>query len=234
MTRKDTTLSEPGTAEWRRAEASRLIEFGRAAALADGGFGWLGADGEIDVTQPRPLYINARMTYVFALAHLNGVAGADALAAAGIGALVTRYADGEHGGWFSSLDPAGNVIDTTKANYAHAHALLATSSAVAAGLPAADSALVAAAAAIDQHFWSDAEGCALESWNADFTELEPYRGANSNMHSVEAYLAAGDVTGDPVLARPGRRHRRPPDQRLRPGQRVADTRALRRELAAAA
>ena len=31
-----------------------------------------------------------------------------------------------------------------------------------------------------------------------FSELEPYRGANSNMHSVEAYLAAGDVTGDPV------------------------------------
>ena len=234
VTRKDTTMSEPGTAEWRRAEASRLIEFGRAAALPDGGFGWLDANGDIDVTQPRPLYINARMTYVFALAHLNGVDGADALAAAGIGALASRYADGENGGWFSSIDLSGNVIDTTKANYAHAHVLLASASAVAAGLPGADSALAAAAAAIDQHFWSDAEGCALESWNADFTELEPYRGANSNMHSVEAYLAAGDVTGDPGLARPGRRHRRPPDQRLRPGQRVADTRALRRELAAAA
>ena len=76
-----TTVSEPGTAPWRRAEASRLIEFGRAAALADGGFGWLGANGEIDVTQPRPLYVNARMTNVFALAHLDGVAGADSLAA---------------------------------------------------------------------------------------------------------------------------------------------------------
>jgi hypothetical protein len=48
-------VSKPGTAEWRRAEASRLIEFGRAAALPDGGFGWLGVNGEIDVTQPRPL-----------------------------------------------------------------------------------------------------------------------------------------------------------------------------------
>jgi mannose/cellobiose epimerase-like protein (N-acyl-D-glucosamine 2-epimerase family) len=191
-------VSEPGTAPWRRAEASRLIEFGRAAALPDGGFGWLDANGEIDVTQPRPLYINARMTYVFALAHLDGVAGADSLAASGIGALVSRYADDENGGWFASLDPAGNVNDFTKANYAHAHALLATSSAVAAGIPGADSALAAAAAAIDQHFWSDAEGRAVENWNADFTELEPYRGANSNMHSVEAYLAAGDVTGDAV------------------------------------
>ena len=191
-------MTEPGTAEWRRAEASRLIEFGRAAALPDGGFGWLGANGEIDVTQPRPLYINARMTYVFALAHLNGVAGADALAAFGLRVLVSRYADGEHGGWFASLDSAGRVSDTTKANYAHAHALLATSSAVAAGIPGADAALTAAEAAIDRHFWSDAEGCALENWNAAFTKLEPYRGANSNMHSVEAYLAAGDVTGHPV------------------------------------
>ena len=191
-------MSEPGTAPWRRAEASRLISFGRAAALPDGGFGWLDVNGGIDPAQPRPLYINARMTYVFALAHLDGVAGADALAAAGIGAIADRYADGANGGWFSSLDPAGNVLDTTKANYAHAHVLLAAASALAAGVPGAGPVLEAAAAVIGRHFWSDAEGLARESWNAGFTESEPYRGANSNMHSVEAYLAAGDVTGDPV------------------------------------
>jgi sulfoquinovose isomerase len=72
-------VSEPGTAQWRRAEASRLVTFARAAALPDGGFGWLGVNGEIDVTQPRPLYINSRMTYAFALAHLAGVAGAESM-----------------------------------------------------------------------------------------------------------------------------------------------------------
>ena len=184
---------QPGTGPWREAEASRLIEFGRAAALPDGGFGWLGTDGRIDPAQPRPLYINARMTYVFALAHLTGVADAGALAASGLGALASRYADREHGGWFASLDSAGNVLDTAKANYAHAHVLLAASSALAAGIPGADAALEAATAAVDRHFWSDAEGLALESWNAGFTEPEAYRGANSNMHSVEAYLAAGDL-----------------------------------------
>jgi sulfoquinovose isomerase len=191
-------VGEPGTAPWRRVEASRLIAFGRGAALPDGGFGWLGADGEVDETQPCPLYVNARMTYVFALAHLQGVAGAGSLAASGLGALVSRYADRANGGWFSSVALSGQVIDFTKTNYAHAHVLLAAASAAAAGIPGAEAALAAAAAAIEQHFWSDAEGCALESWNADFTELEPYRGANSNMHSVEAYLAAGDVTGNPV------------------------------------
>jgi len=191
-------MSEPGSAPWRRAEAGRLIEFGRAAALPRGGFGWLSARGDIDTAQPCPLYLNARMTYVFTLAHLEGVAGADALAASGLQALADRYADREHGGFFASIDLPGRVTDTTKANYAHAHTLLAAASATAAGLPGAEPALAAATAAIERHFWSDAEGAALESWDAAFTESEPYRGANSNMHSVEAYLTAADATGDRV------------------------------------
>ena len=191
-------MSEPGTAPWRHDQASRLIDFGRGAALPDGGFGWLGADGVVDQAQPCPLYINARMTHVFALAHLQGVTGAGALAASGLGAFARRYADRAGGGWFSSVDISGQVIEPVKANYAHAHVLLAASSATAAAIPGAEAVLESAASAIEEYFWSDAEGCAAESWNADFTESEPYRGANSNMHSVEAYLAAGDVTGNPV------------------------------------
>jgi sulfoquinovose isomerase len=191
-------VSEPGTAPWRRAEASRLLNFGRGAELPDGGFGWLGDDGAVDPAQPCPLYINARMTHVFALAHLQGVAGADALAASGLAAFTSRYADRANGGWVTETDRSGQVTDPAKANYAHAHVLLAGASATAAGIPGADAVLAAAAAAVERHFWSDAEGCAVESWNADFTVSEPYRGANSNMHSVEAYLAAADVTGDAV------------------------------------
>jgi sulfoquinovose isomerase len=190
--------AQPGTPQWREAEASRLLAFGRGAALPGDGFGWLGADGTLDQTQPCPLYINARMTHVFALAHLDGVTGADALAASGLAAFGSRYADPVNGGWFSEVDISGQVTDSGKANYAHAHVLLAASSATAAGIPGAEAVLAAAAAAIEQHFWSEADGCAVESWDAGFTESEPYRGANSNMHSVEAYLAAGDATGNRV------------------------------------
>src|ERR1700691_661365 len=112
---KPGTAPEPGTAPWRQVEDSRLIDFGRGAALPDGGFGWLGADGTVDETQPCPLYINARMTHVFALAHLQGVPGADALAASGLGAFTTRYADRANGGWFSSVSVSGQVLDSVKA-----------------------------------------------------------------------------------------------------------------------
>lgn len=191
-------MSQPGTPEWRRAEAARLIDFGRRAALPGGGFGWLGTRGDIDITQPRPLYANSRMIHVFTLAYLAGATGCEPLAVSGLQTLASRYVDRVNGGWFSSLDFSGRVTDSSKTNYAHAATLLAASSALAAGLPGADGAFAHTAATIEEHFWSDAEGCARESWNPDFTEPEPYRGANSNMHSVEAYLAAGDVTGDPV------------------------------------
>ena len=87
-----------------------------------------------------------------------------------------------------------------KTNYDHAHVLLATASAVAAGIPAADAAFLAAVAAIEQHFWSDAEGCARESWNADFTERarpgEELRGQAREDAIIEAARALNDLDID--------------------------------------
>jgi mannose/cellobiose epimerase-like protein (N-acyl-D-glucosamine 2-epimerase family) len=190
-------MAAPGTPQWRTAEAARLLAFGRGSALPDGGFGWLDERGRLDPEQPRPLFLTARMTYCYALAHL---AGGDEqslrLVLGGLASISSEYADREHGGWYASLDPAGAVSDTTKANYAHAHVLLASATAAAAAIPTATDVLEQAVAVVEKRFWSDAEGCAVETWDAAFRNLEPYRGANSNMHSVEAYLVAGDVTGD--------------------------------------
>lgn len=189
----------PGSPVWRREQAARLLEFGRGSELPDDGFGWLGEQGRVDPSRPRPLYIAARMTYAYALAYLDsGDAEARRLAGAGVESLLTRYADADHGGWYAELGPDGGVSDSTKANYAHAHVLLAAATASAACLPGADDLLNDATRAVESHFWSEAEQAAVENWDATFAHLEAYRGANSNMHSVEAYLAAGDVTGDPV------------------------------------
>ena len=48
----------------------------------------------------------------------------------------------------------------------------------------------------DKRFWNEEEGLSCDTWNTEFTELDSYRGLNANMHSVEAFLAAADVTGD--------------------------------------
>lgn len=192
-------MTRPGNEDWRREQAARLLAFGRGSARPGGGFGWLAADGSLDTGRPRPLYITARMTYSYALAALaTGDPSALELAASGVQSLLSEYADPQHGGWYTSLDGEGAVSDDTKANYAHAHVLLASATALTAGVEAAADVLESTAATIGRYFWSDDEGAAVESWDRGFSVCEPYRGANSNMHSLEAYLVAGDVTGDPV------------------------------------
>jgi mannose/cellobiose epimerase-like protein (N-acyl-D-glucosamine 2-epimerase family) len=170
-------------------EAGRLLAFARGARVDDG-FGWLDADGVPDASRPPQLWITARMTHVFALGDLLGVPWCGPLADHGLRALRGRFADAEHGGWFSALP------GERKEAYSHSFVLLAAASGVLAGRPEAAELLDAAADVILARFWSDAEGACLESWDRAWTTPEPYRGANANMHLVEAFLAAGDATGD--------------------------------------
>jgi mannose/cellobiose epimerase-like protein (N-acyl-D-glucosamine 2-epimerase family) len=171
-------------------ETDRLLAFARGARV-DAGFGWMDGDGAPLADRPPQLWITGRMTHVFALGTLLGRQDCAALADHGVRALAERFADPEHGGWFSEL-PGGR-----KEAYAHAFVLLAASSATIAGRPGAAALLHEAIAVIERRFWSEPEGACLESWDREWTEPEGYRGANANMHMVEAFLAAGDATGDP-------------------------------------
>jgi mannose/cellobiose epimerase-like protein (N-acyl-D-glucosamine 2-epimerase family) len=172
-----------------------LATFAEGSVLASGGFGWLDQRGRPDPAQPQHTWITARMTYVFALAHLRGEPGAGALVDHGLAALAGGLRDGVHGGWHASAGAAG---DPTKSAYQHAFVVLATAAATLAGRPGAADLLADALAIVEKRFWDDASGRGRESFSADWSESEPYRGANSSMHMVEAFLAAGDATGEPA------------------------------------
>ncbi len=179
-------------------EAHRLLRFAAGAVDPRGGFGWLTDDGGLDRAQPLHLWVNARMTHVFGLAHLLGVDGADVLVDRGLTALTGLLHDDAHGGWWSQVDAAGHPQVDTKSAYDHAFVLLAASTAVQAGRPGAAQLLAAAVQVVERHFWDDAAGACVDTWDAAWSRLEPYRGANANMHAVEAFLAAADATGDQV------------------------------------
>ena len=70
---------------------------------------------------------------------------------------------------------------------------LAASSAAVAGRGGSAELLGDAVAILEGHFWSGQEGALLESFARDWSDCEAYRGANSNMHGVEAFLALADV-----------------------------------------
>jgi sulfoquinovose isomerase len=199
----DPAPAVPGDPVYRAAQRADLLRFA-AGARHPLGFGWLDAAGRLDPTRPVELWITCRMTHVAALGVLAGEAPApggpdrEALAdlvAHGVQALRTSLHDGENGGWFAAVGDGGPVT-TTKQAYGHAFVVLAASSAAAAGAEGAADLLTEALAVQDRHFWDDDGGLVVEEWDAAWTTLDPYRGVNANMHTVEAYLAAGDVTGD--------------------------------------
>src|SRR3954467_7613860 len=100
------------------AERERLLAFARRARHPDGGFAWLRSDGTPDLSRPRELWINTRMTHVFAQA------GNRELTDHGLTALKTIFRDAEHGGWFSQAGTPGD-----KLAYEHVFVVLAAASA---------------------------------------------------------------------------------------------------------
>ncbi|MGJ9422488.1 AGE family epimerase/isomerase [Aeromicrobium sp. CF3.5] len=192
----------PGSPEWRHDRRRQLIDLA-ARSRRDVGFGWLDDSGRDDTTHGLDLWINARMTYVFSIAALLDIPGSADLAAHGIAALRTALHDDEHGGWFDALAPDGSAPDLdgsggAKRCYGHAFVLLAGASAASADITGAAELFEEAQQVHATHFWDDEAGRCVEELSRDWSSVDDYRGANSNMHTVEAYLFTADVTGDPV------------------------------------
>jgi mannose/cellobiose epimerase-like protein (N-acyl-D-glucosamine 2-epimerase family) len=181
-------------------DLDRLLTSAARSRLPGGGFGYLGSDGAVLPDRPQETWIVARMTHVFSLAHLLGRPGAEELAASGVAALrAGPLHDGADGGWRAAED------DGTKSAYVHAFAVLAGATATTAGVDGGRALLEEALDVWDRRFWDDDAGLAVEEWTADWSQLSDYRGANANMHGVEATLAAADALGGADAVRLRRR-----------------------------
>jgi mannose/cellobiose epimerase-like protein (N-acyl-D-glucosamine 2-epimerase family) len=173
-------------------EAARLVAFAKNAADPRGGFGWLDDAGRLVPDRPPETWVTSRMTHVFALAALHGDSSAHDYVHHGVTALTSVLRDPQHGGWHSTAGPESRL----KEAYAHAFVVLAAASAVGAGHPDGRALLDDALAVVQERFWDDAQGLVADVWDAGWTTMDAYRGVNANMHTVEAFLAAADVTGD--------------------------------------
>lgn len=187
-------LHAPAHLRWLESECDALLRFGRAARTPRG-FGYLDAGGVVTDLYSSELWITCRMTHSFALGTLLGRPGCAPLVDHGIRALAATFADGEHGGWYTAVDGTGPVVDRKEA-YPHAFVLLATASATAAGRPGAVELFEHAQQVSSDYFWREDEGMVVEGYDRAFERSEDYRGVNANMHTVEAYLATADVSGE--------------------------------------
>jgi sulfoquinovose isomerase len=178
---------------WLAAECDRLLDFAEASRDPAGGFRWLDLDGRPDSSRPVEAWITCRMTHVFALAHLLGRPGGMDLVEHGVAALDGVLRDTEYGGWYAAVGPNA---DADKKAYDHAFVTLAAASATAVDAPKAAGLLEEALEVVDRRFWREDDGLVVDVYDRTWSELEPYRGVNANMHMTEAFLAAYATLGD--------------------------------------
>ncbi|WP_046469009.1 AGE family epimerase/isomerase [Allosalinactinospora lopnorensis] len=188
-------IDRPAHKAWLHSEAQRLLSFGAAAERPEAGFGWLDNNGLLEAVHGTPTWVTCRMTHVFALAHMMGVPRAGTLADHGVRALLGPLRDTEYGGWYGGINPEDRPTQTAKSAYEHAFVLLAAASAAAADRPGGRELLDLAIAVIEERFYDEKLGRCHESWDRAWTESEEYRGINSHMHLVEAFMATAEVTG---------------------------------------
>ncbi|MBV7412337.1 AGE family epimerase/isomerase [Dermabacteraceae bacterium TAE3-ERU27] len=188
-------LDNPQHRHWLRSQADSLLAFAAASPHPAGGFSWLGADGAPDLSRPVELWITCRMIHCFSLGHMLGNPAYGRLADHGLRSLNEVFRDREYGGFYASVQD-GLPRDTSKQAYAHAFVVLAAASATAAGRAGAADLLTEALSLLDERFFDPENGMSVDSYDRAFSDCEPYRGINANMHTVEALLSAADVTGE--------------------------------------
>ncbi len=191
ITANTSWLDLPTHRAWLSSGFARLLAFSLRSIRPEGGFHWLDADGAPMPGRTPQLFLTARMTHVAATGVRLGVPGAGELLDHGMASLLGLHADPAHGGWLS--EPGR---ETRKSTYDHVHVGLAAASAVSAGHDDAARLLEQVVDVVDGHLWDPQALMLRESFAPDWSDDEDYRGANANMHGVEAFLAMGDATGD--------------------------------------
>ena len=198
MTQSKYQLDSEENRQFLKKMREDLLKFGIRFPSPTGASYYLGDDGTPWTERPRETWITCRMAHVYSMGSLLGYEGCRELAQAAIHGIRTQLQDKENGGWYAGVTCDGDILPD-KQCYAHAFVILAASSASLAGIDGADALLSEALEIYDRYFWDENEGLAVDTWDTRFSTLDDYRGLNANMHSVEAFLAAADVSHDQHL-----------------------------------
>ncbi|MDG2515693.1 sugar isomerase [Sphingobium yanoikuyae] len=189
----DSWLRSPLHHQWLETQGQKLLDFSKESRV-DAGFAPLDDRGFLSDDAHADTIVTARMTHAYALGAVQGLPGCAPLVEHGIAALLGPLRDERHGGWLPMEGDTGG----RKLAYVHAFVGLAASSAIVAEAKGADTLMAHVLPVLEDRFWSDEEGAMRESFAADWSDEEDYRGANSNMHSTEMAMALADVLDAPV------------------------------------
>lgn len=158
-------------------------------------------DGTVYDAATRHLVSSTRFVFNYAQAarHVGDPAFSAALRH-GVAFLRDAHRNPASGGYAWELrwrDGRATTTDATNHCYGLAFVLLAYAHAFGAGMPEARAFIDETFTLMEARFWDDRHGLYADQASADWSQLDPYRGQNANMHCCEALLAAFEATGAP-------------------------------------
>ncbi len=186
------------SADFLQSHIQSIMEFYHPNCLsADGSFyQHFRDDGSIYDADTRHLVSSTRFVFNYAMAatHFDN---SDYLQVAekGLQALIRVHQNQQTQG-YAWVKNGAEVLDDTNHCYGLAFVLLANATALKAGIEAGRDGIYHTWNLLEKHFWQDEHGLYADEANADFSQLDPYRGQNANMHTCEALLAAFEATKD--------------------------------------
>ncbi|SDE78704.1 AGE family epimerase/isomerase [Limimaricola pyoseonensis] len=192
----DRWTARPDHRRWLAREADDLLRLFETESLDPaGGFFALDAQGRaIRDDDLREIHVTTRMVHCYAVAALMGRPGAMEIVDHGLRFLREHHRRPEGGyAWGVTATAAPEPRFT---GYGHAFVLLAAASAKLAGHPRAQETLDDVTAILRERFWEEEPGAIREAFDAEWREIDAYRGQNCNMHLTEALMAAFEATGD--------------------------------------
>jgi mannose/cellobiose epimerase-like protein (N-acyl-D-glucosamine 2-epimerase family) len=117
----------------------------------------------------------------------------------GVAFLRNAHRNARTGGYAWQLswkDGKKQVIDGDNHCYGLAFVLLAYAQALSAGVSEARAHMQETFELMERRFWQPAHGLYADQASADWSQLDPYRGQNANMHACEALIAAFEASGE--------------------------------------
>jgi mannose/cellobiose epimerase-like protein (N-acyl-D-glucosamine 2-epimerase family) len=152
-------------------------------------------DGSIFDAKTKHLVGTCRFIYVFSTA-ANMLDKPEYLEAArhGVKFLLEHHRQ-PTGGYAWILDGL-DIADATNHCYGHAFVLLAFATALKAGITEAARPLAETFDLMEEKFWRVEDELYVDEISPDFSQVDPYRGQNANMHTCEAMIAAYEATGE--------------------------------------
>ena len=177
VTEKKYQLGTAENQEFLQDVRDGLLSFGHQFPSPGGSSYYLGDDGTPWKDRNRETWITCRMTHVYSIGSMLGHEGSEALVDAAHEESAGNFTMTKRR-WYAGLTKDGEIVPT-KQCYAHAFVILAATSGILAGREGAKELLEDALKVYDLRFWNEEEGLSCDTWNTEFTELDPYRGVNA-------------------------------------------------------